>query len=113
MLKRMAVGTAVAALAAMALQVPVGAQQQAPGRRAVGGTTAGNDADPPDDQGKNSKEAQALVAKAKAAAGSDAKLQARFDKACTGLGPQRPAVPRQNAGLPPEPPRQRDNVKRV
>src|SRR5947207_4509538 len=92
MFKRMAVGTAVAALAAMALQVPVSAQQQggAPARRAVGGTTAGNDAYPTDDQWKNSKEAQALVAKAKAAAGNDAKLQARFDKACTVLGPQRP-----------------------
>src|SRR5258706_6343615 len=111
MLKRMAVGTAVAALAAMTLQVPVGAQQQAPGRRAVGGTTAGNDAYPSDDQWKNSKEAQALVAKAKAAAGNNPKLQARFDKACTVLGPQRPAVLRLNAGLPAEPQRQVDIVK--
>src|SRR5262245_2196997 len=61
MLKRMAVGTAVAALAAMALQVQVSAQQGqqqgggAPARRAVGGTTAGNDAYPTDDQWKNSK----------------------------------------------------------
>src|SRR5258705_920479 len=111
MLKRMAVGTAVAALAAMTLHVPVGAQQQAPGRRAVGGTTAGNDAYPSDDQWKNSKEAQALVAKAKAAAGSDAKLQSRFDKPCTVPGPQRPAVLRQNAGLPADPQRQVDIVK--
>jgi metallo-beta-lactamase class B len=116
MLKRMAVGTAVAALAAMAFQVQVGAQQQgqqggAPARRAVGGTTAGNDAYPTDDQWKNSKEAQALVSKAKAAAGNDAKLQSRFEKACTVLGPQRPAVLRQNAGLPAEPQRQVDIVK--
>src|SRR5258705_4077715 len=100
MLKRMAVGTAVAALAAMTLHVPVGAQQQAPGRRAVGGTTAGNDAYPSDDQWKNSKETQALLPKAKAPARSDAKPQARFDKARTVLRPQRPAVLPQNPGLP-------------
>jgi metallo-beta-lactamase class B len=114
MLKKMAVGTAVAALAAMALQVQVSAQQPpggAPARRAVGGTTAGNDAYPSDDQWKNSKEAQALVAKAKAAAGNDAKLQSRFEKACTVLGPQRPAVLRQNAGLPADPQRPVDIVK--
>lgn len=113
MLKRMAVGTAVAALAAMALQVQVGAQQQgaASGRRVVGGTTAGNDAYPTDDQYKNSKEAQALVSKAKAIAGSNPRLQARFEKACGPLGPQRPAALRQNAGLPPEPQRQIEIVK--
>ena len=113
MLKRMAVGTAVAAIAAMALQVQVSAQQPgaAAGRRAVGATTAGNDAYPTDDQYKNSKEAQALFAKAKAIAGNDAKLQGRFEKACGPLGPQRPAVLRQNAGLPPEPLRQIDIVK--
>src|SRR4029453_19100086 len=118
MLKQMAVGTAAAALAAMALQVQVSAQQQgqaqgagAPARRAVGGTTAGNDAYPSDDQWKNSKEAQALVAKAKAAAGNNPKLQARFEKAGTVLGPQRPAGRRQNAGLPAEPQRQVDIVK--
>src|SRR4029453_13791829 len=54
---------------------------------------------------------QALVAKAKAAAGNNPKLQARFEKACTVLGPQRPAVLRQNAGLPAEPQRQVDIVK--
>src|ERR1041384_1222166 len=111
MLKRMAVGMAVAALAAMALQIQVHAQQPQQQRRAVGGTTAGNDAYPSDDQWKNSKEAQALVAKAKAAAGNDAKLQSRFEKACTVLGPQRPAVLRQNAGQPAEPQRQVDIVK--
>ena len=114
MLKRMAVGTAVAAIAALALQVRVSAQQQGAAgrqRRAVGGTTAGNNAYPTDEQYKNSKEAQAFVAKAKAIAGNDAKLQARFQKACGPLGPQRPAVLRQNAGLPPEPQRQIDIVK--
>ena len=51
MLKHIAVGIALAACAAMAVQVQVGAQQQgAPQRRAVGGTTAGNDAYPTDDQ---------------------------------------------------------------
>src|SRR5919197_6371792 len=111
MLKTMAVATAVAAFAAMALQIQVHAQQPQQQRRAVGGTTAGNDAYPTDDQWKNSKEAQALVSKAKAAAGNDAKLQARFEKACTVLGPQRPAVLAQNAGLKPEPQRQVDIVK--
>jgi len=114
MLKKMAVGAAVAALAALALQVQVSAQQaqgQGGRGRAVGATTAGNDAYPTDDQWKNSKAAQALVAKAKSAAGSDAVLQARFDKTCTVLGPQRPAVLRQNAGQPAEPQRQVDVVK--
>jgi metallo-beta-lactamase class B len=115
MLKRIAVGAALAACAAMTSAVPVGAQQApqggAGGRRAVGGTTAGNDAYPTDDQYKNSKEAQGLVAKAKAAAGADPKLQSRFEKACTVLGPQRPAVLRQNAGLPAEPQRAVDIVK--
>jgi len=114
MLKRMAVGTAVAAIAAFALQVQVSAQQQGAAggqRRAAGGTTAGNDAYPTEEQYKNSKEARAFLAKAKAIAGNDAKLQARFEKACGPLGPQRPAVLRQNAGLPPEPQRQIDVVK--
>ena len=113
MLKKMAVGTAVAALAAMALQVQVSAQQAqgAPARRAVGGTTAGNDAYPTDDQWKNSKEAQALVAKAKAAAGNDASCSRASRRRARVLGPQRPALLRQNAGLPAEPQRQVDIVK--
>ena len=65
MLKQVAVGTAVAACAALALQIQVTAQQntaqQPQQRRAVGGTTAGNDAYPTDEQYRNSKEAQALV----------------------------------------------------
>ena len=111
MLKQMAVGTAVAALAAMALQVQVGAQQPQQQRRAVGGTTAGNDAYPTDDQYRNSKEAQALVKKAFDVAGTDWRLQERFEKSCGALGPQRPAVLRQNAGLPPEPTRVMEPVK--
>src|SRR3989442_14765663 len=103
MLKRMTVGTAVAAIAALALQVQVSAQQQGAAgeqRRAVGGTTAGNGAYPTDEQYKNWKEAQAFVAKAKAIAGNDAKLQARFQKAGGPLAAQRPAGRRQKAGLP-------------
>src|SRR4029434_1728943 len=108
----MAVGTAVAALAAMALQVQVSAQQQGQAqRRAVGGTTAGNDAYPTDDQYRNSKEAQALVKKAFDVAGTDWRLQERFEKSCGALGPQRPALIRQNAGLPGEPTRVMEPVK--
>jgi len=112
MLKQMAVGIALAACAAMAVQVQVGAQQQgAPQRRAVGGTTAGNDAYPTDDQYRNSKEAQALVKKAFDVAGTDWRLQERFEKSCGALGPQRPALLRQNAGLPGEPRRVMEPVK--
>ena len=98
----------------LAVAAGTSAQQAAPpagGRRAVGATTAGNDAYPTDDQWKNSKEAQALVAKAKSAAGSDPILMSRFDKSCPVLGPQRPAVLRQSAGLAPEPQRVVDIVK--
>jgi metallo-beta-lactamase class B len=112
MLKNMAVGVAIAAMAATAFQVHISAQApQGRGGRAVGGTTAGADAYPTDDQWKNSKPAQALVSKAKAAAGNDPILQARFEKTCTVLGPQRPAVLAQNAGQKPEPQRQVDIVK--
>jgi len=83
MVKKM---TAAAALAALALQVQVSAQQpaqgNAPARRAVGGTTAGNDAYPTDEQYRNSKEAQALVKKAFDVAGTDWRLQERFEKSC-------------------------------
>ena len=112
MLKKMAVGMAVAAMAATAFQVHIQAQApQGRGGRAVGATTAGADAYPTDEQWKNSKPAQALVSKAKAAAGNDPILQARFEKTCTVLGPQRPAVLAQNAGQKPEPQRQVDIVK--
>ena len=79
------------------------AQQGGQQRRAVGATTAGADAYPTDDQYRNSKDAQALVQRAFQLAGQDWRLQERFEKSCGALGPQRPAVYRQNAGLPPEP----------
>ena len=74
MRKNVVVGAAVAACVAVALQVQVGAQAPQT-RRAVGGTTAGNDAYPTDEQYRNSKEAQALVMKAFTAAGNDWRLQ--------------------------------------
>jgi len=112
MLKKIGIGAAIAACAALSVQIHVSAQgQAAPARRAVGATTAGNDAYPTDEQWKDSKDAQALVAKGKAAAGNDPILQARFDKTCTVLGPQRTAVLAQNAGQKPEPRRQLEPVK--
>ena len=112
MLKRMAVGIAVAACAAMALQVQVSAQQQGRGRGQAAGATIGNGPGyPTAEQYADSKEAQALMAKAKAVAGNDPVLQGRFEKSCGPLGPQRVAVLRQNAGLPAEPLRQIDIVK--
>ena len=115
MLKKMAVGATVAALAAMALQVQVSAQQgggaAATGRRAVGATVGNGPGYPTEEQFKNSKEAQSLVAKAKGVAGNDPVLMSRYEKSCTALGPQRAAVIRQNAGLPAEPTKQVDIVK--
>jgi metallo-beta-lactamase class B len=109
----MAVGVIVAACAAMALQVQVSAQDQGRGGRgqAAGATIANGPGYPTTEQYANSKEAQALMTKAKAIAGNDATLQGRFEKACGPLGPQRPALLRQNAGLPPEPMRQIEPVK--
>jgi len=108
MLKKMAIGIAVAALTATAFQVQVNAQQggaaaPAPARRAVGATIGNGPGYPTDEQFKDSKEAQALVVKAKGIAGNDPILKSRWDKSCTVLGPQRAAVLRQNAGLPAEP----------
>jgi metallo-beta-lactamase class B len=115
MLKPVAVGVTLAACAALALPLLVSAQAQGQGRGGAGqaaGATIGNGPGyPTTEQYANSKEAQALMAKAKAIAGNDATLQARFEKACGPLGPQRPAVLRQNAGLPPEPTRQIEPVK--
>jgi metallo-beta-lactamase class B len=107
MVRRMAVGIAVAAIAAMALQAQVSAQQggggaaQGGGRGrgpAAGGTIGNGPGYPTPEQYANSKEAQAHVAKAKQIAGNDAKLQMRVDNTCGPLGPQRPALERQNAG---------------
>ena len=113
MLKRMAVGITLAACAVMAFQIQVRAQQQGrAGRGTAAGATTGNGPGyPTTEQYTNSRDAQALMTKAKAIAGDDATLQERFDKACGPLGPQRPAVLRQNAGLPPEPTRQIEPVK--
>ena len=102
MARRFVVAIAVAAGVA-AGQGQVHAQQGGQQRRAVGATTAGAEAYPTDDQYRNSKDAQALVQKAFQLAGQDWRLQERFEKSCGALGPQRPAVYRQNAGLPPEP----------
>ena len=98
MRKRMTVGIAVAACVAVALQVQVSAQQGRGGRPAAGGTIGNGPGYPTAEQYANSKEAQAHVAKAKAIAGNDAKLQMRVENTCGPLGPQRPALERQNAG---------------
>jgi metallo-beta-lactamase class B len=97
MLKRLTVAGAVAACAFVTLQVAASAQQQGRGV-AAGGTIAGTSGYPTAEQYANSKDAQAHVAKARAIAGNDAKLRARVENTCGALGPQRPAVERQNAG---------------
>jgi metallo-beta-lactamase class B len=106
---------AIAACATAAFQLQVNAEQVQAGvaqtTRAAGGTTAGNNGYPTEEQYSNSKEAQMLYSKAKTIAGTDPILKERFEKSCGPLGPQRPAVLHQNAGLPPEPTRQIDIVK--
>ncbi|MBI2188973.1 MAG: MBL fold metallo-hydrolase [Acidobacteria bacterium] len=93
------------AVCVAALQLHAGAQGRG-GGPAAGGTTAGAGRGyPTPEQYAASKDAQAHVAKAKAIAGSDAKLMARFENTCGPLGPQRPALEAQNAGRKPEPPR--------
>ena len=99
MLNRWTVGIGVAAYVVVALQIAIGAQQQGRGRGlAAGGTIAGTAGYPTPEQYARSKEAQAHAAKAKAIAGSDATLQERVENTCGPLGPQRPALERQNAG---------------
>lgn len=101
MRKRLPIGVAIAACTALALQTQVGAQQGGGGRGrgpAAGGTTAGAGGYPTPEQYANSKEAQEHVAKAQAIAGNDQKLIARQENTCGPLGPQRPALERQNAG---------------
>ena len=63
MCKRLTVGIAVAACAAVALQVQVAAQQGRGGRPAAGGTIGSGPGYPTPEQYTNSKEAQAHVAK--------------------------------------------------
>jgi metallo-beta-lactamase class B len=99
MLNKVIVGVVAAACITIALQVHIGAAQQGRGRGpAAGGTIAGAGGYPTADQYTNSKEAQAHVARAKAIAGNDGKLKERFENTCGPLGPQRPALERQNAG---------------
>src|SRR5687768_17375710 len=106
------VGLAVAACAAVALQMDVNAQQGRGGAPAAGGTIAASGRGyPTAEEYANSKEAQAHVAKAKAIAGNDAKLQMRFENTCGALGPQRPALEAQNAGQKPAPPKVVEPVK--
>jgi len=100
MRKRFLIG-AVAACTAMALQVQAAAQQAGGGRGQGGGRGGQNAAYPTAEQYANSKEAQAHVAKAKAIAGNDAGLVARFENTCGPMGPQRPALERQAVGQPP------------
>jgi metallo-beta-lactamase class B len=114
MLKPIAIGAALAACAALLPQVHVNAQAPAGRGRATGGATtaaAGAAAYPTDEQWKDSKPAQALVAKAKAAAGSDAMLQERFNKMCTALGPQNAGTLLRNEGKTPPPPHQIEPIK--
>jgi len=112
MRSRLLVGVAVAACTAVALQIQAGAQEGRGRGVAAGGTTAGAGRGyPTPEQYAGSKEAQAHVATAKSIAGSDAKLLMRFENTCGPLGPQRPALERQNAGQTPEPPRPVEPVR--
>lgn len=101
----------LAACAAASVHLLVAAQEGR-GGVAAGGTTAGTGRGyPTPEQYAGSQEAQAHVAKAKAIAGSDAKLMARFENTCGALGPQRPALEAQNAGQKPAPPRPVEPVR--
>jgi metallo-beta-lactamase class B len=104
MRKRLTVGVVVGVCAAVVLPLGLIAQQQGGGRGrgpAAGGTIGSGPGYPTAEQYAASKQAQTHVAKAKAIAGSDAKLQARVENTCGPLGPQRPALERQNAGQAP------------
>jgi metallo-beta-lactamase class B len=87
MLKRILAGFAVAACAGAAFQAYVAAQQQA--------------TIPTEKQWSASKEARAHVAAAMAIAKPD--LVQEAENSCSRQGPRRPAVVRQEAGLPPVP----------
>lgn len=114
MRSRVSFALTAAACAAAALHVQVAAQEGRGRGVAAGGTTAGAGRGyPTPEQYAGSKEAQGHVAKAKAIAGSDAKLVARFENTCGPLGPQRPALEAQNAGQKPAPPRQVEPVRIV
>jgi metallo-beta-lactamase class B len=96
MLNRLA-AIIVLGFAVVTLQIAPAAQQRG-GGPAAGGTIAGSGGYPTAEQYANSKEAQAHVARAKAIAGRDPRLVERFENTCGPLGPQRPALERQNAG---------------
>lgn len=106
---RFVVGICAAAWAAVALQVQLGAQQ--PARPAGGATITGERGYPTAEEYANSRAAQEHVARAKAIAGTDAKLIARFQNTCGALGPQRPALEAQNAGGKPPAPKVLEPVK--
>ena len=89
-LKRILVGFAVAACTAAAFRAQVVAQQG--GRQVV---------NPTEKQWSESREAQAHIAVAMAIAKPD--LVQEAENSCTRQGPQRPALLRQQAALPPVP----------
>ena len=100
------IGACVAALGvAMVLQLPVLAQDQAAGGRGQGGRAGGRGAAPAEFPTKeafeNSKDAQTHVANAMKIGGKDMADTAKWF--CTATGPQRVALARQAAGLPPLP----------
>ena len=109
-MKQLTYGFALAVLAA-SMSTSVIAQAPAPVRPAAGGTIGTGPGYPTAEQYTNSKAAQALVAKAKSIAGTDAKLQMRVENTCSFLGPQRPALEAQNAGKKPDPPVHIEPVK--
>ncbi len=112
MRRRVSFAVALAACVAAASYVPVAAQEGRGRGVSAGGTTAGAGRGyPTPEQYAGSREAQAHVAKAKAIAGSDAKLVARFENTCGALGPQRPALEAQNAGQQPAPPKPVEPVR--
>jgi metallo-beta-lactamase class B len=112
MVSKVSVALVVAAVTAAGALHQVAAQEGGGRGAAAGGTTAGRGRGyPTPEQYGASREAQAHVAKAKAIAGTDAKLVARFENTCGPLGPQRPALEAQNAGQKPAPPRRVEPVQ--
>jgi metallo-beta-lactamase class B len=90
MMKRILTGATIAIGAALMLQAPVAAQRGGGARPPVF---------PTKDQFAASAEAQKHVAAARTIAGRD--LQTEFANTCSSTGPQRAALARQDAGLPP------------
>jgi len=95
-------GLPAVASAQAAAGVPAVALAQAGGGRG-GGRGGGGDAFPSAKQFAESKQTQVHIAAAMKMAGND--LVAEAKAFCTPTGPQRPALARQAAGLPPEPDR--------